>query len=198
MPRRPEPLDVTVLESALDLPFEQWAHQCHGVSLGIVQSGLIPGPCRVARGSCDGVPAQHSWIVVGVDCYAQPTEIIDPTLGSYRDDVDGIWYGTNRTYNHTPHGAGNIWAAGRPPQPTGPVLELAETLSRPATEFLKIAAPDGLDRNGWAVLAHLPVGGWPAAEIIDAMASTPPLAPLIPVDVLGMLTDRNPGGNYLP
>jgi hypothetical protein len=43
-----------------------------------------------------------------------------------------------------------------------------------------------------------PVHGWPAAEIVAAIADTPSLAAYVPIDLLGMLTDRNPGKLYLP
>lgn len=54
-----------------------------------------------------------------------------------------------------------------------------------------------LDRPGWMRLASCPVGGWPAAEVLAAMDDTPALQTLVPIDRLGMLTDRNPGGLYL-
>jgi hypothetical protein len=53
------------------------------------------------------------------------------------------------------------------------------------------------DRQGWSVLAHAPVGGWPAGEIIDAMCESG-LDAVIPIDIVGMVTDRNPQGLYLP
>lgn len=43
-----------------------------------------------------------------------------------------------------------------------------------------------------------PTPGWPAAEIVAAMCETPNLQSLVSVDLAGMLTDRNPGGLYLP
>jgi hypothetical protein len=42
------------------------------------------------------------------------------------------------------------------------------------------------------------VEGWPAAEIIDAIYNTPELTTWVPIDIVGMLTDRNPKGLYLP
>lgn len=39
---------------------------------------------------------------------------------------------------------------------------------------------------------------WPAAEIIAAIDDTKALSALVPIDILGMLTDRNPSGLYLP
>lgn len=56
-----------------------------------------------------------------------------------------------------------------------------------------------LDRRAWHLLAsQAPVLGWPAAEIIAAMDDTEELSAFVPIDRLGMLTDRNPGGLYLP
>jgi hypothetical protein len=39
--------------------------------------------------------------------------------------------------------------------------------------------------------------GWPSSEIIAAMDDTDELRALVPIDILGMVTDRNPGGLYL-
>lgn len=189
---------VADLEAAISVPFEKWAHQCHGISSAIVSSEVLGVPCRVARGTCPGVGGQHSWIVLGMDCYADPVDIIDPTLWSYREDVEGVWAGSSSTFGHRPHGAGSIWQYGRPGPAVGDVITLAydEDLGDLACSFLDMIGP--LDRDGWAVLAHAPVGGWPAAEIIEAMARTPKLRMLVPIDTIGMLTDLNPGGAYLP
>jgi hypothetical protein len=45
-------------------------------------------------------------------------------------------------------------------------------------------------------LANAPVEGWPAREILTAMAATPRLAACVPIDILGMVTDLNPKGLY--
>lgn len=186
------------LEAAIGVPFDEWAFQCHAISASIVRSEILGVPCRVARGTTLGVRGQHSWIVLGMDCYADPADIIDPTLWSYREDVEGVWAGSSSTFDHRPHGAGSIWQYGRPDEATGEVITLAydEDLGELAVAFLDLLGP--LDRDGWAVLAHAPVGGWPAAEIIEAMARTPKLSSLVPIDRVGMLTDLNPGGSYLP
>lgn len=183
-----------------------WAHQCHAASLHLVKSGVFGDtPVRVARGTANGVPGQHSWVVVGSDCY-EPFHIIDPTLWSYREDVNGIYvwslgaYPHSRSrYRHTPHGAGSIWAWGRPGSHGGEPVALTPTepLSRTAQAFLDMIGP--LDMRGWStLLSRAPVGGWPAGEVIAAADDTPALAALVPVDRLGMLTDRNPNGLYLP
>ncbi len=53
-----------------------------------------------------------------------------------------------------------------------------------------------LDRRGWATLAHAPVEGWPAGEILGAMCDSG-MEAVVPIDIIGMLTDRNPSGLYL-
>jgi hypothetical protein len=175
-------------------PLSKWRHDCHGASLTLVKNGIGN---RVARGFCPGVGSQHSWVVVGDDCY-EPEYIIDPTLWSYREDVEGIYVGSMTTYSHRPHGTGSIWEWGRPSSGDGPIVTLTPTmkLSRSAAVFLEMIEP--LDLQGWAALASAPVGGWPASEIIAAMDDTKELSALVPIDRIGMLTNRNPGGLYLP
>lgn len=183
---------------ALGGSLEPWYHQCHAASLRLVNSGVFGDIfVRVARGTADGVPGQHSWIVVGRDCYNPAAPVVDATLWSYVDSVAGIWIGKARERHHTPHGAGSIWDWGRPGSPTGPVIELRPRtpLSRAAQRFLDLLGP--LDYQGWSVLAHAPVQGWPAGEIYEAMSFTPGLKSLVPIDRVGMLTDLNPGGLYL-
>lgn len=184
-------------------PLKNWAGQCHAASVKLMNSGRF-GTCRVARGSADGVAGQHSWLVLGNDCYAN-TVIIDPTLWSYDKTVRGVWVGTYRHARHRPHGKGSIWQWGRPNEPTGSVVTLTprQPFSVAATNFLELLGP--LDADGWIMLAHAPVEMWPAAEIIDALCNTrDPRVPTqtfevyVPVDIVGMLTARNPGGLYLP
>jgi hypothetical protein len=195
--KHPREIPIEKVAEAIAWPSQGWAHRCHEVSLAIVKAKLWPGS-RVGRGWSQGVIGQHSWVVVGDDCYAADALIVDPTLWSYDETVTGIWYGSAEDGRHVPHGAGNIWRYGRPQDRTGPAIELVVKVSPMAEHFLQLAGPDGLDDRGWAFLAHAPVGGWPAAEILAAMADTPGLGTLIPVDRLGMLTNRNPGGLYLP
>lgn len=175
-------------------PLKKWAQRCHGASVALVRAGV---GTRVARGFCEGVGGQHAWVVVGYDCYDPKALIIDPTLWSYRDDVKGIFIGTSTKYGHTPHGAGSIWDWGKPVADGGLTVRLTPKtpLSIMAREFLGFIEP--LDRAGWGRLAGAPIGGWPAAEIIAAMDDTEQLSALVPIDRLGMLTDRNPGGLYL-
>jgi hypothetical protein len=191
-------LTAAEVADIIGAPFATTADQCHAVSLAIVQSGRFPG-ARVARGSCRGVPRQHSWVTVG-DPYRFGTPIVDATLWGYDDKVDGVWCGVSHQHGrHVPHGGGGtIWSWGQPVRGPGPLVELTPRvpLSDGARAFLELLGP--LDRTGWATLANAPVRGWPAAEIIAAMADTALLEVLVPIDVLGMLTDRNPGGLYLP
>lgn len=169
-------------------------YDCHRAAHSLVHA---LGRGRVARGTCRGIGGQHSWMVDGEDCYAERARIIDPTLWSYQGVEPYVWEGTARMQPlHVPHGHGNIWRHGQPPEPTEDVIELAEDPGDEATKFLKFAAPYGLDRRGWAVLLHSPVGGWPAAEIVAAAYRTPALAAIPPIDIVGMLTDINPGGAY--
>ena len=44
---------------------------------------------------------------------------------------------------------------------------------------------------------HAPLNGWPFGEFIAAMDDTPDVTALVPIDLLGMYTDRNPSGLYL-
>ena len=188
-------LDHVAIDEAMD-QLDRWAQKCHSASLHLVRSGVLPPTARVARGRCSGVMGQHSWVVVGDDVYAPDAQIVDPTLWSYDPDVSGIWYGSARDGRHRPHGTGLIWNYGRPGDPTGPIVRLTPKvqLSRRAAEFLAMLEP--LDYNGWSVLAHAPVEGWPSDEILAAIDDTDALTALVPIDVLGMVTDRNPGGLY--
>jgi hypothetical protein len=184
-----------VMLEALGGDLDRWAGQCHAASHALVQAGLWPS-ARVARGSCVGVGGQHSWVVVGDDCYSPVVQIVDPTLWSYDRTVCGIWTGRGRG-RHTPHGAGSIWAWGKPGSGGGEPIALTPSrpLSASAQRFLGMLGP--LDRKGWAQLAHAPVEDWPSAEILRAMSETEGVGPLIPIDVLGMATDVNPSGLYL-
>lgn len=185
-----------IIAEALRGDLSLWAGQCHAASLEVVRSGLFPG-ARVARGVCKGVGSQHSWVVLG-DPYDKKTAIVDVTLWSYRDDVEGIWRGSGRAAWHRPHGSGSIWKWGRPAPATGEPVELTPSrpLSREARDFLDLLGP--LDHEGWAMLAHAPVEGWPAAELVRAMYETESLRLQVPIDIVGMLTDINPAGLYLP
>lgn len=179
---------------------DTWKHQCHAAAIHVVKARVLPDGARVARGTADRVGAQHSWIVLG-DPYDRNVRIIDPTMWSYRSDVDGVWVGTAADGIHRPFGSdGDIWTYGRPPtaaeRDEEPIAIPTDGLSDNARRFLDLCGP--LGRTGWSILLHGPVSGWPAAEIIDAACDVPVLSAMAPIDIVGMLTDRNPGGLYLP
>jgi hypothetical protein len=188
-------IDSAEIVSALG-GLDQWSHKCHQASIALVQSGVLGTECRVARGSCPGVGGQHSWVVLGMDCYDPLAKVIDPTLWSYDPTVDGVWVGLAGERPHVPHGAGSIWQWGRPEPGDEEPIELAVPVHGWAEEFLSLLGP--LDITGWARLfSQAPVEGWPAGEIIEAAWNTPDLRPLIPIDRVGMLTTINPEGLYL-
>lgn len=194
-------VDFTAIdfERALGRPLSGFAQQCHAASLAIVKARVLPS-ARVARGTCRGVFGQHSWVVLGGDCYDDDAMVVDPTLWSYDDTVEGVWIGQASERPHRPHGKGDIWTWGRPAHPTGEIVELPEPeggWSSEARLFLDILGP--LDETGWRQLAHAPVGGWPSGEIFAAMYTSGDrrLAQWFPIDIIGMTTDLNPSGLYL-
>lgn len=172
---------------------KKWAHNCHACSLAMIQTGLLPDAARVARGWHSQVRSQHSWVVLG-DPYDNNVIILDGTLWSYTDTAPIIFYGKSR--KHVPHGKGNIWDHGFPEYPTGPIIHLDQALSDDAYFFLSQIAPLGLDFRGWATLANSPMQGWPSKEIITAMYNTSDLRGLVPIDIVGMVTDLNPHEMY--
>lgn len=175
-------------------PWETWAQQCHAVSLAIVKSGLLIDSARVARGTALGVRGQHSWIVLGDDVYANDADILDPTLWSYDGARSPLLLRTNASRGtHRPHGLGSIFAVGKPASTGGEPIELSG-LSQDAQSFLDILGP--LDIRGWMQLLHSPVQGWPAKEIITAAYADKRLCALIPIDIVGLVTDLNPEGLY--
>lgn len=180
-------------------PLAEWSHQCHAASVRIVKAGIFE-QARVARGVCPGLGSQHSWVVLGDDCYARDVVLVDPTLWSYDPTVEGIWIGDPADRGHTPHGAASIWAWGKPPAATDEPVELTEPeggWSDDAKLFLELLGP--LDVKGWRTLCQAPVEKWPAGEVFGAICDTFDWGEaVIPIDILGMVTDRNPGGLYLP
>lgn len=189
-----EPTAKMLTEAHMVLePLDRWHHDCHGASFAIVNAELWT--CRLARGVCKGVGAQHSWVVLGKDCYDPEAAIIDPTLWSYDPEVKGVWGGSMINGLHRPHGSGSIWTWGKPVHQGGDTIELApeRPFSEAALDFLDMIGP--LDREGWARLANAPVEGWPAAEIMPVINSC--VGPVVPIDIIGMLTNENPAGTYL-
>lgn len=176
----------------------KYHHQCHVASLAIVKSGLVEN-ARVARGFAAGAGGQHSWVALG-DPYALDTTILDPTLWSYvgaKPHIHIARIGCSESKRYRPHGFGSIWEYGRPDARTGNQVKL-NGLSPVAARFIHDASDgEGLDVRGWMTLANSPMGGWPAKEIITAMYRHKELSHLIPIDIVGMVTDENPGGLYL-
>jgi hypothetical protein len=190
------PEDVRALSENIGRDPEQVYHNCHAVSLAIVKSGFWPN-ARVARGFAKGVGmSQHSWVVLG-DPYDLDARIIDATLWSYDPSVPGIWEGTGRDGIHKPHGSGHFMMGDPPKHYGGETIHLTPKtpLSPKALRWLKNGGAP-FDYRGWSDVGHLPVGGWPAGEILRAMHESD-LGAIIPIDVLGMATDVNPSGLYL-
>jgi hypothetical protein len=176
-------------------PLKQWSRNCHAASVALVKSGAIPG-ARVARGSCRVVPGQHSWVTIG-DPYASNVVILDPTLWSYTLISPEVYVGNRNKWNYRPHGSGSIFTWGRPPEAKGRVVKLkppAGGWSADAKTFLEMLGP--LDEEGWKVLAHAPVQGWPAAEILSQLYGHPVLGVFIPVDIVGMVIGEDCNGLY--
>lgn len=172
-------------------PLAKFHHQCHAAALLMVQSGFGE---RVLRGWHPKVGGQHSWVLISGKIYSTRAKIADPTLWSYIGEPPEVWAGL--AHDHRPHGAGSIWEEGHPVVLTTEYIQLTPKtpLSDLAQTFLAMIEP--LDRRGWAVLANGAMEGWPAGEILAAMDDTPALTAFVPIDRLGMLTDRNPGGLY--
>jgi hypothetical protein len=187
------PADVAALMEAIGYTGPV-AYSCHEVSLALAKSGHFPG-ARVARGFALGVMGQHSWLTTD-DPYNPLSPIIDATLWSYDPSVTGIWTGNGEDGVHIPHGAGHYMRAGMPSHHGDKTIRLtpAVPLTVEAHKFLAMLGP--LDYRGWHEVAHLPVEGWPVREVLTAMLDTPGLGVLIPIDIVGMVTDRNPGGLY--
>lgn len=197
--------DARALGELIKVPYETWSGKCHEVSFKLLSTGRF-GPGRIARGWNPHITGQHSWIVLHHNVYAPSAIIVDPTLVPYMrregeptEGVEDIMVEEARRLSHRPHGAGSIWAAERPVCHGGEIIELTPSaeLSGDAKLFLSEEFLGPLDRRGWGQLVHGPMEMWPAAEIIAAIDDTPALQALVPVDILGHLTDRNPGKCYL-
>jgi hypothetical protein len=191
--------DPERIASMIGVPVCEWAGSCHEISLAVLRTGVL-GRGRIARGWVPGVPHQHSWAVLGDDVYDPKATVVDPTIRPLLAGdnqltravflVDQAW-----TLSHEPHGLGRLLDFSRRHIVQEPIaLTPATALSQEAQEFLGRLGP--LDMRAWAGLAHGPMLNWPSREIIAAMMDTEALRALIPVDIRGMLTDRNPNGLY--
>ena len=194
-------MDLAAAVTAIGMTVDKWKNRCHEISLALLQSRLFKEEFplarpRIARGFAKGVPSQHSWIALSGDPYDRGAAILDPTLWTWRKDIEGIWQGTLADGIHTPHGAGHILAWGKPCSQGGRTIHLKlGDLSDEARQFLGLLGP--LDAEGWQMLlSQAPVEGWPAGEIMDCAYEHEALRALIPIDRVGMLTDRNPEGLY--
>jgi hypothetical protein len=179
--------------------FDDFAHDCHAVSWGLIRSGLLGtgGPnLRVARGACRGVGGQHSWVVMG-DPYDETATIVDLTLWSYDAKQPRIWIGSMLSGLHRPKGFQLIFDGPKPDAGSDPPLLLdTENMSDRARTFIQMIGP--LDARGWVELwSRCGMLGWPSAEILDAfLTQYPDLTALVPIDIVGMVTDRNPQETY--
>jgi hypothetical protein len=184
------------IEEAVGSHCVEWGGQCHAISLAVLRTGFF-GPGRVTRGTTAGPNCQHSWITLGDDVYDPHALIVDPTIWWYHRAPEQAFIHVvrNQSRLYTPNGSGDIWEYGPPPEAVGKVIRLERCLSQAAEAFLMACGP--LDMRGWMFLANAPVGGWPSREIIEAICDTPALGEsLVPIDIVGHLTDRNPGGLY--
>jgi hypothetical protein len=188
-------LTEAMVEEAIG-PIDRWHHNCHGASLALVRSGLLPEGSRVARGGAKGVGSQHSWAVVTpkIGVYDQSNWVVDITLWSYVPEAPRLYIGKARQWPHVPKGSGHLRQA--PAECTGPVLSTDVELSSGAKMFLDMWAPLGMDHRAWHILLTGPMQGWPSKEIVAAASHTKSLAHMVPIDILGMVTDENPCNFY--
>lgn len=195
-----EQISIPELEDTLGLPLDRWRQACHEISLRLVRSGLITERtghrARVARGKAPRVGSQHSWVVLGANCYDPGTLVVDLTRWSYDPHQPVVLVGTAHDLGVIPHGHASILTYGRPSHQGGPTIELEpKTRLDPHSQaFLDMLGP--LDIRGWTQLACAPVLDWPSPQIISAMYETEALRALVPIDVVGMLTEHNPEGLY--
>jgi hypothetical protein len=103
---------------------------------------------------------------------------------------------------YRPHGSGDIWDAGMPApdkkDEPGVKLTPSRPLSKIARVFLDIMT-DGvgpMTRRRWSTLLNGPMCGWPSSELVAAALDTEEIAAIVPIDIAGMVTDRNPQGLY--
>lgn len=200
-------LTEEIVVEAIGRPIEDFDKQCHAASVALMNSGLFP-KSRVVRGAAYGVFGQHSWLVTGdkpSDCYSSGVDIVDITLWSYDEAKPKVFVSNLMQGIHHPHFEGNLMQWGCPEVGGGEEIPLtpSKPLSYEASHwiylFRKANGKKPLDRRFWAALmTHAPYLGWPAEEITRAVYDTDALRALIPIDRVGMQTNLNPGGLYLP
>lgn len=192
----------------IGIPFENngWHNNCHAVSLAFLRKGLVEG--RVARGSAEGVGV-HSWIVLAQEpgvkpnCYLDTAQILDPTIHCWHPGMEPLWQGIMADGMHHLPGRDSIWNHGCPLPGDGPPLELVvpdgpDPMGRRA--FLKLLETTGggpVTMETFRALYHGPLQGWPAGALLDLLLDQhPDFETWVPIDVVGMLTERNPDGLY--
>ena len=155
---------------------------------------------------CSGVGSQHSWVVLSGrpgSMFEKKVPILDPTLWTYRDDVEGLYFNTaGGTPWHTPKGAGDLWDFSCPQSVGGDELIPREPITGGATAFLAFlkAQVGGPLSYGWWMrfFSQCPMANPPILrELIDACYRDERIRGTIPIDIVGMLTDHNPGGLYM-
>lgn len=196
--------DPKRLADKIGIPVTHWVNKCHQVSLALVKTGEFGPTARVARGWSLGIHSQHSWIVLG-DPYAWDAVIIDATNPEFHRSGEIIHVSMfENGGRYMPQGWGVLAEEEREglqhimPTFQGPERPLTPKTPLSADAQLFLAEIGPMDFRRWCWLASmLPMQGWPAKEIIEAMDDSGMRA-AIPVDILGMVTDRNPRGLYLP
>lgn len=191
-----EQLRVANVEKAIGIPRDKWANRCHEVAYALLVSSLMDDvTARMARGWAQGISSQHSWIVTGNDVYDKTAKIIDPTYASNRGSRPMIMIVDNLT-SHSPHGYGEF---SKFPESKGGKEFLPEFVSPSTRLWADMASMEvgPLDAFWWAKMFSGPMGGWPSRELVNWAYEEPALRALIPIDIVGMLTDRNPRGLYL-
>jgi len=195
--RDPDLLDI---EEAIGIESEEWRNRCHEICIAILRSGIVQG--RVARGHCAGIASQHSWIVLGDErrpdpaaCWDPSARILDPTFSSNIGRPPRLWFGSLGAELHRPHGSGSLMQWGRPVAGNGPPITFDTTALPPSTRAA-LNLIGLLDATGWMRLFRGPIGdpAWELHRCVEPLVDR--LGALIPIDIVGMATDRNPGGLY--
>lgn len=189
-------LGVSEVEKAIDTPRELWANRCHEVSLQLLKSHLFEDvDARMARGWGMQIRGQHSWIVLGDNVYDDETYVIDPTWSATHSNKAMIMFVKNLTV-HRPHGYGVLSTF---PESSGGDELVPDDPSPSVKSWLDLAriVVGPLDRKFWLGLFNGPMQGWPSRELVAWGYGQEGLRALIPMDIVGMLTEENPMGLYL-
>lgn len=188
-----------IVEEAIHRPLTDFAHQCHAASVALVESGLLQRyadgePIFVARGRARGIMSQHSWVTVGTPY--DPTTIVDLTMWSYNPCIDTVRIldGADASSHYVPHGLSGENASEALRDMVLEMDPIHLDVSDPqAAAFLRGRV---LDVRAWMKLFSCNVSTYPARAIIEAAHRNDRLRALIPIDLVGMLTEINVGGAY--